>query len=162
MFVHDFVTIPLPLARAMAEVSDLLLARRAELVRDAWAADAEIWIDAGLTASDLDPQAHFDISLGVPRVRFDAAVIHFSWDVTGARLIPSLDADIELAARGTQLTDLQLLGRYRFPIESPRTAIETSIAHRAVVAAVRRLLVEISAAAVAASGPPVIGPATSP
>ncbi len=132
------------MATALAAVGDVLMHRSEQLVHDAWAADTEVWTSAGLAAEDLDPSSRFEVTIGPPRVRLDAAVLHFGWTVAGARLIPSLDADLELAARGSDLCDLQLLGRYRFGTDPPRTPNETSLAHRAVVSAVRRLLISVA------------------
>ncbi len=152
MFVHDFVTIPLPMASALSAVSQVLQHQSELLVRQAWAADTAVWTAAGLSPEDLDPGADFHVEVGPPRVRLDAAVLDFCWTVTGARLIPSLDADLELAARGTELSDLQLLGRYRFEAGPPRTPDETSLAHRAVVSAVRRFLTSVADASMMGPG----------
>ncbi len=152
VFVHDFVTIPMPMASALAVVENMLRNQSEELIRQAWLADMPIWTAAGLTATDLDPTAQFEVNVGLPTLRPDAAVMHFGWTVTGARLIPSLDADLELAARGTELSDLQILGRYRFGSDPPSTSNETNLVHRAVVTAVRRLLTSIAEQSAKAPG----------
>ena len=140
------------MASALSAVGQVLQHQSEQLVRDAWAADTAVWTAAGLALDDIDPGADFNVEVGPPRVRLDAAVLHFCWTVTGARLIPSLDADLELAARGTELADLQLLGRYRFGTDPPRTPNETSLAHRAVVSAVRRFLTSVADASMMAPG----------
>jgi len=140
------------MATALSAVGQVFQHQSEQLVRDAWAADTAVWTAAGLGFDDIDPGADFHVEVGPPRVRLDAAVMNFCWTVTGARLIPSLDADLELAARGTELSDLQLLGRYRFGTDPPRTPNETSLAHRAVVSAVRRFLTSVADASMMAPG----------
>ena len=91
-------------------------------------------------ADAVTPRSPFVMSLDAPRLREDAAVIHMAWQTQGARLIPSVDADLELAARGPTRSDLQLLGTYRYDEHAPATAAERSLSHRATVSAVRHLL----------------------
>ncbi len=143
VFVHDFVTIELPLAQALSTVAQVLMRDCATLAKDAWNADVDVWAEAGLSRADLDPTG-LEVNLGAPRVRANAAVMHLAWTSTGGRLVPSLDADLELAAHGPDRCDLQLLGRYQFGDDPPRSAEEASLAHRAIVSAVRGMLVAVA------------------
>ena len=144
MFVHDFVAIPRPVAGALAGLTDVLGRDPESLVADAWAADAAVWTAAGLSEHDLRPNRPIPIDISPPRFRENGAVLHLSWITEGARLVPAVDADLELAARGPGLSDLQLMGRYRFVDTPPRSAAESSLAHRATVTAIRRLLDSMS------------------
>ena len=147
MFVHDFVTVPVPVLPALNGLTAALQTRAAELVHEAWLADADTWTALGLPAEAVTPRSPFVMSLDAPRLREDAAVIHMAWHTQGARLIPSVDADLELAARGPTRSDLQLLGTYRYDEHAPASAAERSLSHRATVSAVRHLLEALAAAA---------------
>jgi hypothetical protein len=143
VFVHDFVTIELPLAQALSTVAQVLLRDCTTFAIKAWSADIDIWTEAGLARADLDPSG-LEVHLGPPRVRANAAVMHLDWTSHGGRLVPTLDADLELAAHGPDRCDLQILGRYQFGSDPPRSAVEASLAHRAIVSAVRGLLVAVA------------------
>ena len=151
MFVHDFVTLPMPVLPAVKAVTTVLRTRGAQLVQDAWMADAAVWAAAGLPVDAVTPIAPFVVSVDPLRHRENATVIHITYATTGARLIPSLDADIELAARGPDQSDLQLLGIYSYDEAGPGTAAERSLSHRATVAAIRHLLESLAAAAAGAT-----------
>ena len=138
--MHDFVAIPRPVAGALAGLTDVLGGDTGQLVAEAWEADAPIWASAGLDERDLHPARPIPVTISGPRFRENGAVVHISWTTRGARLVPSVDCDLELASRGPVLSDLQLMGRYRFDEDPPRSAAESSLAHRATVTAIRRLL----------------------
>jgi len=143
VFVHDFVTIELPLAQALSTVAQVLMRDCTSLAKNAWNADTDVWAEAGLARADID-STELEVSLGPPRVRASAAVMHLTWKSNGGRLVPNLDADLELAAHGPDRCDLQLLGRYQFGDDPPRSAEEASLAHRAIVSAVRGLLIAVA------------------
>jgi hypothetical protein len=144
VFVHDFVAIPRPVDGALAGLTDVLAGDLGRLVAEAWAADTAVWTAAGLDVADLEPSRPIPLTVDGPRSRDAGAVVHLSWTSEGARLVPSVDCDLELIARGPALSDLQIMGRYRFGDLPPRSAAETSIAHRATVTAIRRLLDALS------------------
>lgn len=144
--MHDFVAIPCPVAGALAGLTELLAHDTGRMVAEAWRADAPVWASAGLDERDLEPRQPIPVTITGPRFRENGAVVHLSWTTHGARLVPSVDADLELASRGPSLSDLQLMGRYRFDEAPPRSAAESSLAHRATVTAIRRLLDAMSIA----------------
>ena len=146
MFVHDFVAVPLPIAVAVAALSSTLGSNSRDFVVEAWKFDRSVWTAAGLRREDLTPGNRFSMVIGRARVRPEGVVIPFSWTGSGARLIPALDSDLELAARGPAASDLQLLGRYQYESAPPRSVSEASLSHRATVVAVRQFLVLISTA----------------
>lgn len=146
MFVHDFVLVPRPVAGALAGLTEVLAHQSEALVAEAWAADAAVWTAAGLDERDLHPRRPIPVDISGPRFRENGVVLHLSWTTEGARLVPAVDCDLELAARGPSLSDLQLMGRYHFVDAPPRSAAETSLAHRATVTAIRRLLDSMSLA----------------
>jgi len=84
VFVHDFVTIPLPVDRALVGLCDVLEYEASSLVRSAWEADAEIWSAAGLASEELTPGHVIDIELRGPVHRESGAVMHLRWTASGA------------------------------------------------------------------------------
>lgn len=140
MFVHDFVRVGLPLEQAVTGLTVVLDNSFPRLAARAWEVDVSHWEAAGLRRSDLSIQSPLHVATGEIRVRAHGVVVPFSWPAPAARLVPSVDADLELASCGPLVCDLQLLGRYRLESAVPRTANEVSLAHRATVTAMRRLL----------------------
>ncbi len=134
------------MAAALAGLTQVLAHDPDRLIADAWEIDAPVWTAAGLDERDLHPTRPIPVTIDGPRFRSNSAVVHLSWTTQGARLVPSMDCDLELAARGPTLTDLQLMGRYRFGDSPPRSVAESSLAHRATVTAIRRLLDAMSLA----------------
>lgn len=140
MFLHDFVHVDLPLDAAVDALPRAIDPWLRSLVAAAWQIDREEWVHAGLRRADLTPSHDFFVELGRPRVRVDGLVVPLAWRAAGARLVPDVEADLELARCGANRCDLQIMGRYQLPPDATRTAAETSLAHRMVVNAVRRFL----------------------
>ena len=85
------------------------------------------------------------LSLLAETIRFpsglnDAVVIPLRWRSGDAEHCLALEADLEIAAFGSNVTHLHLLGRYALPPSIERWSAESSRAHRATVSAVRRFL----------------------
>lgn len=140
MFVHDFVSCARGFEELVAPFADALRDDFGLLAGKAWDADRPIWVDAGLAPDDLSPLCPLPIELGLWRCRAGSVVVPIYWSVSGARLVPSMDFDLELAAHGADSSDIQVMGRYRYLAQPPRSAAESSLAHRATVTAVRRIL----------------------
>lgn len=140
MFIHDFVRLGLPYESVLEVLPRHLGSELDTLVRDAWAYDRDLWVAAGLAERDLLVPAPVNVVIGAPRVRRDAVVVSLSWPLPEARLVPAVDADLELARCGTTRCDLQIMGRYNFGPEVVRWSEEGSMAHRVTVNGIRRLL----------------------
>ncbi len=139
MFVHDFVAVERP-ALAVVNGFSRLQPSLGPLVLAAWNADRDLWNRLGLAYPDYAPSWPLHVEIGRPRVRPDAVVIPLMWSSGSEDRRVALEADLEIAAFGADVTHLHLLGRYAFPPTMDRWSAEASRAHRATVSAVRRFL----------------------
>ena len=139
MFVHDFVALDRP-ALAVVDGFVRLQPSLGPIVLAAWHADRDLWTQLGLAEPDYVPHWPIQVVVGSPRVRPDAVVIPLQWRTGDADHRVALEADLEIAAYGTNVTHLHLLGRYAFPPSIERWSAEASRAHRATVSAIRRFL----------------------
>lgn len=139
MFVHDFVAVERP-ALAVVDGFSRLQPSLGPIVLAAWNADRDLWARLGMTYPEYAPSWPIHVEIGPPRVRPDAVVIPIMWCSGTAQTRVALEADLEIAAFGSDVTHLHLLGRYAFPPSLDRWSAEASRAHRATVSAVRRFL----------------------
>ena len=140
MFIHDFVPIGRPLDAVVDEFGPRVDPWLATMVARAWATDRSAWEAIGLRAADITPPPTVAVRLGPVRVAPGRVIVPVSWPGGPARCFPALDADLEIAEAGPYRTHLQLMGRYSLPLGVDPWSREGSLAHRATVAAVRRLL----------------------
>jgi len=139
MFVHDFVSVDRP-ALAVVDGFARLQPSLGPIVLAAWDADRDLWARLGMAHPDYAPSWPIHTEIGQPRVRPDAVVIPIRWWSGDEDHLVALEADLEIAAFGSNVTHLHLLGRYAFPPSVERWSAEASRAHRATVSAVRRFL----------------------
>jgi hypothetical protein len=139
MFVHDFVAVERP-ALAVVDGFSRLQPSLGPIVLAAWNADRDLWTRLGMAYPEYAPSWPIHVEVGQARVRPDAVVIPLMWCSGAAQSRVALEADMEIAAFGGDLTHLHLLGRYAFPPSLDRWSAEASRAHRATVSAVRRFL----------------------
>lgn len=139
MFVNDFVALDRP---ALAVVDGFMRLQPAlgPMVLAAWQADQDLWAQLGLAEPDYVPHWPIQVEIGSPRMRPDAVVIALHWRTGDSEHRVALEADLEIAAYGSNVTHLHLLGRYAFPPSVQRWSAEANRAHRATIAAIRRLL----------------------
>jgi hypothetical protein len=111
-----------------------------------------------LAASLLDPEAEwhetadrsasrqrFMLTAGEARRSGSSVIVPILWEPAALeRLLPTLDADIELFSLGDGHCRLSLSGRYRVPLAQIGVAIDRLAMHRLAEAAVRRFLSEIA------------------
>jgi hypothetical protein len=145
VFVHDFVHIDRPFPVVLDAFANRVAPLLGALVLQAWAADVDAWARLGVARRDIVPSGPVPILLGPSRRRGDAVIFPLSWPWTSARWFPELDADLEIARLDLTRTDLQLMGRHRFPPSVERWSAEESAANRITVAAVRRFLELVAA-----------------
>ena len=102
------------------------------------------WLE---TAHRSASRQRFTVTAGEPR-QFDSAVIvPMHWEPTAfERLVPALDADIELSSSGAHHCRLSLSGRYRVPLVQLGTSPDRLATHRAAESAVREFLAGIAEA----------------
>ena len=82
-----------------------------------------------------------EISFGQPVRAFGQARLPMSWSATGpARLFPSFEADLEIAALGPARTQISISGRYRPPIGVVGRVFDRALLHRVAEATVKDFL----------------------
>lgn len=144
MFVHDFVSVPVPVSGAISGFTSLAPVDLAGMVATIWNSEAEILratCRAGLEqitthGARLDVYGH--------RARTDAAVISIRW--AGDGWLPSLDADLELVGFGDTVTHLHLMGRYELPDAVERYSETGSLVQRVMVVVIRNFLSDLGSA----------------
>ncbi len=159
MFVHDFVSVERP-ALAVVDGFTRLQPSLGPIVLAAWNADRDLWSRLGVAYPAYAPSWPVHIEIGRARVRPDAVVIPLCWYSGDGDQRVALEADLEIAAFGSDVTHLHLLGRYAFPPSVERWSAEASRAHRATVSAVRRFLQMVAEQLLDSVEP--AGPATAP
>ena len=82
-----------------------------------------------------------EISFGQPVRAFGQARLPMSWSATGpARLFPSFEADLEIAALGPARTQISISGRYRPPMGAVGRVFDRALLHRVAEATVKDFL----------------------
>jgi hypothetical protein len=82
-----------------------------------------------------------EISFGQPVRAFAQARLPMSWSATGpARLFPSFEADLEVAALGPARTQISISGRYRPPMGAMGRVFDRALLHRVAEATVKDFL----------------------
>lgn len=140
MFVHDFSVVPLPVGEAIRRFTTRITDRTiVPMVRASWDADATVLVQAGMAAPSQVVPETLRAAIGGYRIREDSAVAAISWQASGCWL-PSLDADLELAAFGPAHSHVHLMGRYDLPDGIDRLSPTGSLVQRVMVVVVRQFL----------------------
>ena len=158
MFVHGFVSVPVPLDVALPRLGGLLNGGLSRLLSSSWAEDIEDWIDAGLSPRDLVLPEPLSVNYGSLRFHDAVVVVPLSWEPPPARLVPAGEADLEVAGRGSGRTDLRMLASMTFGAGVDPWSTEGGLARRAASSALRRFLEDLSRSL----GRPVAAPAGLP
>jgi hypothetical protein len=88
---------------------------------------------------------HFEVIIGEPRRKDSSVIIPMRWEpVAFERLLPVLDADIELLSLGAEHCRLSMSGRYQVPLAQLGATLDRLAMHRVAESAVRRFLSEIA------------------
>ena len=97
------------------------------------------------TAERSAARQRFTLTVGEARRSGSSVIVPMLWEPAALeRLLPTLDADIELFSLGDGHCRLSLSGRYRAPLAQFGVAIDRLAMHRLAEAAVRHFLAEIS------------------
>jgi hypothetical protein len=141
MFVRYFVEIAAP----FQEVEAALL-RGPEtwipgLARDAGDRGEDLLVEVGFGSPAYRVQREVEISIGAP-MRFPSkTVLPISWKpISGGRLLPALDADVEVGPLGPNMTQLAISARYQPPLGAIGQAIDRALLHRVAEATVKDFL----------------------
>jgi hypothetical protein len=145
MFVSDFVNVALPWPTAQDIVFDVLRDDGPRLATEAWHQDLDAWTSAGLDRTAIAPPELLQLEVGDPAVRDEVWATKLWWESPAqSRLLPALHADLELAPRGPEASDLHLLGTYDYLDDRPRSAAEHRLARRAATSAIRTFLTRVA------------------
>lgn len=141
-----FIRYYLDLTVAFEEVEQALLDEPATWVpgialdaqRDGQRLLAEVGFDVDATRR-VDKEV--EIEIGDPYVIPSKTMLPITWRATAAeRVFPQLDADIEIAALGSERTQLSISARYRPPLGAVGRALDKALLHRVAEATVKDFL----------------------
>lgn len=157
VFARYYLELPLP-----AEEVERLLTSAPEswipgLAREADGRGEQLLADVGFGhGSRLDRSVAID--LGRPIRMVSKTILPLKWRAARTSgLIPSLDADLEVAALGPRLTQLAMSARYLPPFGALGKAIDRGLLHRVAEATLKDFLDRVAAALLAESGAPLTG-----
>lgn len=147
MFVRYF----LDLADPFEKVEAALLADPSSwvpgLAREAGEAGELLLAEVGFAVSEerrLDTEV--EISIGTSSRAPGHTRLPMSWKPTGGgRLLPALDADLEVASIGTSRTQLSISARYRPPLGTLGRILDRALLHRVAEATIKDFLDRVGA-----------------
>jgi len=126
VFINDFVH----LDRAFDQVSPLLSDREGR------------WRDVAHRSA---AHQRFEVLIGEPRHNDTGVIVPVRWEpVAFERLLPVLDADLELVSLGEGHSRLSMSGRYQVPLAQLGMTLDRLAMHRVAELSVRRFLSEIA------------------
>jgi hypothetical protein len=97
-----------------------------------------------------------EIAVGTPVASVGKTWIPMTWRATGpTNLFPILDAELELASLGTQLTQLSLSGRYQPPLGFVGRTIDKALLSRVAEATIKDFIDRLARAIEAAMTLPI-------
>jgi hypothetical protein len=137
-FVHDFVYVRAPLETVKHRV----------VSSEEWMSTlaARAYEDGERLRLRLGPggvglSKRVEMTLGSPIARQDAVVIPLRWEATGAPgLFPVMEADLEIAPFGPDVTQVSFSGRYEPPLGAIGHAADQLLLHHVAEACVRSFL----------------------
>ena len=147
MFLRAYVELDLPIA----EVESALLRTPAEWI-PGLAASAEehgdqVLAEVGFPLSGLQVGKRVEIELGPPVRTPGRTWLPVTWRATGPRgIFPTLEGELEVAALGTQLTQLGLSARYKPPFGVLGDSLDRALLHRVAEATIRDFVERVAVA----------------
>ena len=159
VFISDFLHVPVPLAKLAPVLLDKDAAwlRRLEVTSSTPMNGGEELDPSGVAAVTMriGPEGRASqgviVRAGRARVHQQAVIVPITWEPTGLkRLLPTLEADLELSDLDGSTSRLALNGRYRVPLGQFGLGLDNVAMHRVAEATMRSFLHELSSALVAA------------
>ena len=153
VFLSDFVHIGVPFER----LASVLLDESAAWLRDLGeeTTSGSSWDDQvvppgvvktkmRVSVAGKRPGLTVAIMAGPPRVHDQQVIVPISWEPTSfERLLPKLEADLELSALGGSDTRLAINGRYQVPLGPLGLNLDRVAMHRVAESSLRRFLLEV-------------------
>jgi hypothetical protein len=141
MFIRYFLELNL----RFDEVEDALLASPEtwvpNLARDAEGRGEALLAEVGFGGDVLRVDKHVEIQLGVPLRISSKTILPLTWTPTGTPgLFPALEADVEVAALGPNMTQVSISARYKPPMGAVGRAVDKTLLHRVAEATVKNFL----------------------
>ena len=89
------------------------------------------------------------VTAGPARVHGQSVIVPITWQPTAfVRLLPKLEADLELSTLGESVTRLAINGRYRVPLGQLGLGLDRVAMHRVAESSLRGFLHEVEEALV--------------
>jgi hypothetical protein len=154
MFARYYVELPI----AFDAVEGMLLEAPVEwvpgLLRAAEDRGQHLLADVGFEIDTRRVDKEVEISLG-ESVRIDGkASVPMTWHATAAdRLFPQLDGDLEIAALGSERTQLSMNAQYRPPMGAVGRAVDRALLHRVAEATIKDFVDRVGERIAAALAP---------
>lgn len=141
MFVRYFVEIATPFEELEAALLDAPETWIPTLAREADRRGEELLVEVGFASAGLRMERPVETSVGSP-VRFPSqTVVPIAWKPTsGERLLPALEADLEIAPLTARRSHLSISARYEPPLGGLGRALDRAMLHRVAEATVKDFL----------------------
>jgi hypothetical protein len=153
VFLSDFVHIGVPFERLASVLLDESAAWLQDLGEETTSGNS--WGDQifppgvvrtkmRVSVAGKRPGPTVAITAGPPRVHDQQVIVPISWEpISFERLLPKLEADLELSALGESDTRLAINGRYRVPLGPLGLNLDRVAMHRVAESSLRRFLLEV-------------------
>ncbi len=141
MFIRYYLELDVPLD----EVGRVLFADPSSwvpgVVRETDDRAQRLMTEVGFDVGDTRIDKEVEVDVGTPQVFPSKTLLPISWAPRGSeRLLPQLDADIEIAPLGSGRTQLSMSARYRPPLGMVGKALDKALLHRVAEATIKDFL----------------------
>jgi len=154
IFIRYYVELPYPRAAlegALLSVPESLIPRIAAVADDR---GQRLMAEVGFALDGLRVSKNVEIEVGKPVASAGRSWIAIAWRATGPMgLFPVMDAELELASLGPQLTQLSLSGRYQPPMGFVGRTIDRALLSRVAEATIKDFVDRLASAIGAALTP---------
>ncbi len=145
MFLRYYVELDLPAAQVEAALLDSPSTWLTPLADGALLRGEALLAEVGVGPPGLRVSKRVALRLGTP-VRFPSKLsLPMTWE-PGGRLLPRLDAELELGNLGTGRTQLAISGRYEPPLGTVGRTVDRLALHRVAEATVKDFLDRVQVA----------------
>jgi hypothetical protein len=155
MFIRYFLDLPLALENVEARLLAAPEVWVPGLARVADDGGERLLAEVGFPVDDHRVGKEVQIELGTPFRIPSRTILPLTWTATGTeRLLPSLDADLEIAPLGRNRTQLSISARYLPPLGAVGRALDRALLHRVAEATLKDFLDRVGEALGAETGGP--------
>jgi hypothetical protein len=146
MFVRSFIEIATPFEELEAAFLDAPETWIPSIAREADDRGEELLVEVGFESAGVRMDRQVEISVGSP-VRFPSqTVVPIAWKpISGERLLPALEGDLEIAPFTPRRSHLSISARYVPPFRGFGRALDRALLHRVAEATVKDFLDRVAA-----------------